>query len=816
MRLELAALNLQILMHNGQLFNGAPLCLYYRNNYLIIIVLLITNNIKIYYSYVKHITYLIRANLMGTIACYKKDMIGVFWAKDCMTRLTNSFKVFFWVSIPSYHSGIEYSAVKLYVEVWWLWLMRLINTSSIKKDGGSKQSINGNIRTKGSTEKGNFGVDRGLVVLNIHRKMNFNILGNTLLNTLIRKGTRGFSTKELNTSDLKELVELAKLSENKDIKLNNLLKLCKDPDLLKLVYNKIKSNLSNMIEGTSRQTLDGISNNWFDFISNEIGSGRLKINLSRSIEILKLKGGTRQLSFGNLRDKIIQESIKIILTIIFELLMSNNSHGFRLNKSCHTAIWQIRNNFNSVNWFIKIDILKCFDSILHNLIISQLKKRIDDQGFINLISKVLKAGYYDSKGVYHNLNYGILQGATISLILSNIVLSLIDDWLDEYIDKFNCGTVRKIDLKYSKLSQLIRRAKLFSERIKLSKLRAKTTNLHLKNDLDFKRLKYVRYGDDILLGVIGSKQDCIIIQDSLSKFIETLNLNINKDKTFIKCASKKLARFLGYDIKITLRHKYLIVNKHYSIRTIRGLNNTRLIINALIRYILNNLVDHGYARSCKNGRFAQLTGLGRLMHEEIHVIINHYLMVGRGILSYYRLATNYNKLKHRIWYTLYYSCVLTLAKKLRILTKSKLIKKLGFLLRIKDNKGDIITQFLRNVFDNIVRIDSEYSYKAWINKSNFNELSPILLLLKKLKYWLLASRQTLNNLCIICNSYKNVEMHHIKKLYRLRLFKRYDYITSRMILINRKQVLLCRDCHIKLHKGNITYKGITSKLGLGL
>ncbi|PRT54178.1 Putative COX1/OXI3 intron 1 protein [Wickerhamiella sorbophila] len=297
--------------------------------------------------------------------------------------------------------------------------------------------------------------------------MNFNILGNTLLNTLIRKGTRGFSTKELNTSDLKELVELAKLSENKDIKLNNLLKLCKDPDLLKLVYNKIKSNLSNMIE-------------------------------------------------------------------------------------------------------------------------------------------------------------------------------------DEYIDKFNCGTVRKIDLKYSKLSQLIRRAKLFSERIKLSKLRAKTTNLHLKNDLDFKRLKYVRYGDDILLGVIGSKQDCIIIQDSLSKFIETLNLNINKDKTFIKCASKKLARFLGYDIKITLRHKYLIVNKHYSIRTIRGLNNTRLIINALIRYILNNLVDHGYARSCKNGRFAQLTGLGRLMHEEIHVIINHYLMVGRGILSYYRLATNYNKLKHRI------------------------------------------------------------------------------------------------------------------------------------------------------------------------
>ena len=139
---------------------------------------------------------------------------------------------------------------------------------------------------------------------------------------------------------------------------------------------------------------------------------------------------------------------------------------------------------------------KCFDTISHDLIIKELKRYISDKGFIDLVYKLLRAGYIDEKGTYHKPILGLPQGSLISPILCNIVITLVDNWLEDYINLYNKGKVKKQHPTYKKLSRIIAKAKIFSTRLKLHKERAKGP-LFIYNDPNFKRIKYVRYADDI-------------------------------------------------------------------------------------------------------------------------------------------------------------------------------------------------------------------------------------------------------------------------------------------------------------------------------
>nr|WP_308651769.1 reverse transcriptase domain-containing protein [Pectobacterium atrosepticum] len=124
-------------------------------------------------------------------------------------------------------------------------------------------------------------------------------------------------------------------------------------------------------------------------------------------------------------------------------------------------------------------------------------------------------------------------------------------------------------------------------------------------------MKYVRYADDILIGVIGSKQDCIMIKEALSNYLDSLGLTINQDKTLITCAAKKPAKFLGYNINITPRNKQPTTTIRFKNKTIRAKHNTRVIINAPIRDIVIKLVNNGFAKNSILGRVAIPTGMGR-------------------------------------------------------------------------------------------------------------------------------------------------------------------------------------------------------------
>lgn len=796
-RMELAAPGVQYLNGNNQLFNGAPYNAYYSLLSIKITVLLVILSVI---KYVNHIANSIGANPMGTIACYKKGVISTFWGKCYMIRLTNFLQISIRIAISSYHlDKVNYAEI-FYIEVFQLWLDSLDSTSSVK-EMKDLNNTNGYMKSKGLAERGNSGVNRGIVVSNIQQKLNYIQTRQISTSSILEKDTSTNNVKEINTSDLKELTKLQEDNINKDHINKNLICLIKNKDILILAYDKIKSKPGNITMGTTKELLDGINHKYFDKLSNDLGSGRFKFQPVRRVEILKLKGGTRSLSVGNFREKIVQENMRIVLNTIFDNKISEHFHGFRSNHSCHTAVWEVRNIFSKVNWFVEVDLTKCFDTIPHNLIIQELNKYIEDKAFIDLVYKLLRTGYIDEKGIYHKTKVGVPQGSVVSPLLSNIVLNLVDTWIYNYIEEFTKGKTRKITKEYKRISRLLEKTQLFSERIKLQKIRRATTMPFLINDPSFKRIKYVRYADDILIGVIGSKQDCIIVKEELSKYLNSLGLTINQDKTLITCASKTPVRFLGYNISVTPYSKEPTVTKYIKNgNKIRSRHPTRIILNAPITDIVNKIIINGFSRNSKTGRVGFPTRVGRWVIEEPRLIINNFLTIGFGLLNYYKLATNYNTLKHRLWFILYYSCVLTLAGKYRTKTISKTIKKFGFGLKFKDDKGNIIAEFPRNVFDNIKNIKNHGDY---LYSSNFSNKDPFEFI-EIMKYRLPTAKAVLGRVCIVCNSTENIEIHHIKKLVRGKLILQ-DYMKGRIITINRKQVPVCKNCHIKHHINNKKY-----------
>ncbi|WP_264629472.1 group II intron reverse transcriptase/maturase, partial [Acinetobacter baumannii] len=189
------------------------------------------------------------------------------------------------------------------------------------------------------------------------------------------------------------------------------------------------------------------------------------------------------------------------------------------------------------------------------------------------------------------------------------------------------------------------------------------------------------------------------------------------------------------------------------------------------------------------------TRVGRLIHEEHRTILQHFLSLGYGLCNYYKLATNYTTFKARIAYILYYSCVLTLASKYRLRTMKKVINKFGFDLttyKLVDGKKVVDTKFNPNSFDNIKRVRD---HKNFLDLNLMNGYDPIQFI-ESMIYRLPRSKAVLNAPCFVCNSKVDVEMHHIKHLKSGNKLNGADYLTNRMIKMNRKQVPLCKSCHL--------------------
>jgi hypothetical protein len=305
----------------------------------------------------------------------------------------------------------------------------------------------------------------------------------------------------------------------------------------------------------------------------------------------------------------------------------------------------------------------------------------------------------------------------------------------------------------------------------------------IDKDPNFKRMVFVRYADDFLIGVISSHKDCIELRDKIYTYLkESLNLELNKDKIIITHAETEKALFLGTYIRITPYSKRKMVKYHSNGKFIKRLNTSLPQFLAPINILLERFKSKGFLKSNGNP-----TRVGKLIHYENHRIVNYFKTIWTGLNNYYAFVDNYSKFVSFIQYSLLYSCALTLAAKLKLKTKKKVFNKFGKFLTIKDAQGKTLASFPTVV---------SYSKRKvkFNNVVNYNPLNWF----DKISNTSYRSQDSFNKPCQICGKTKKIQMHHVRALNKA-IPK--TFISSIMSKMNRKQIPVCRTCHWKIHNG---------------
>jgi len=332
-------------------------------------------------------------------------------------------------------------------------------------------------------------------------------------------------------------------------------------DLYVRAYGKLYRNQGAMTQGATEETVDGMSMAKIDAIIEKLRFERYRWTPVRRTYIPKKNGKMRPLGMPTWSDKLLQEVIRSILEAYYEPQFSDRSHGFRPGRGCHTALQEVRRVGKPTKWFIEGDISGCFDNIDHSVLMSILGERVQDNRFLRLMRNLLAAGYLEEWKL--NATYsGVPQGGVISPILSNLVLDRLDQFVErELIPRHTRGDRRKSYPPYVlhtvKASRARREGKheLAWEHAKAAqKLPSRDPS-----DPDFRRLWYVRYADDFLLGYAGPKADAENIKRKIAAFLrDELKLTLSDEKTLITHARGKKARFLGYEV-----HVHHADHKHY-------------------------------------------------------------------------------------------------------------------------------------------------------------------------------------------------------------------------------------------------------------
>ena len=198
-------------------------------------------------------------------------------------------------------------------------------------------------------------------------------------------------------------------------RVKDLRRLMNHPDLWMEAYLHIQGNKGALTRGTTTTTMDGYSPERAANLVELIRERRYKPNPARRVNIpTKVAGKTRPLGMPTADDKQVQEVLRMILERIYEPLFKDSSHGFRPQRSCHTALKDIYYRWSGVKWFIELDIKGFFNNINHEVLMGLLKKRIEDKQFLDLIRNMLEAGYVED-WQFHQTYSGTPQGGIVTL-----------------------------------------------------------------------------------------------------------------------------------------------------------------------------------------------------------------------------------------------------------------------------------------------------------------------------------------------------------------------------------------------------------------
>jgi group II intron reverse transcriptase/maturase len=595
---------------------------------------------------------------------------------------------------------------------------------------------------------------------------------------LQHSGFRCYST-EIERDLPRKFEKLVKicLIPKEEMKINDIYNLMFNKRMYEIAYHKLRSNPGNMTPGIIPITLDGFSMEWIEDTINQMKDGSFQFKPGKRTMIPKADGiSMRPLTIAPPRDKIVQEVMRMILEAIFEPMFSDNSHGFRPNRGCHTALRKIKTQFGATSFLIEGDISKCFDSFDHEILINLISKKINDQRFIQLIWKALRAGYME----FHTTQLSIIgtpQGSIVSPILANIYLHELDMFIQRLKVSYDKGKQATRNPEYRKIEHLRYKAtksKDFDLALKYLKEMQKVKS-RLLNDPNFRKLNYIRYADDWIIMIRGPREDALRILESIKIFLaDNLKLNLSMTKSKITNPRKQPALFLGTLISMS-SHIYSAKGIHH--QRLRVVSQLRLL--APMERIYDKLITAGFMSA------KYKTGIPRFLWyaNDKDTIIKLYNSVLRGYLNYYSFTNNYPKLASSMEFIMKNSCAKLLAAKFKLKSVSKVLSEFG-----DDLKG----------INKIAFFKPSYKINIWDFKSNPKER------IKSLYATFLSAANPGDSSCTKCGTNERVEMHHIRLLSDLN--PKMSAIDKLMTKRRRKQIPLCRLCHLEHHKNLKSWK----------
>lgn len=576
-----------------------------------------------------------------------------------------------------------------------------------------------------------------------------------------------------------------------------------NPEFYLLAYQRIYANAGSMTPGVDGTTMDGMGAKRIAKVIALLQDQNYQPKPARRTYIAKKNNPAKKRPLGipSGEDKIVQEVVRMLLEAIYEPVFSPHSHGFRPNRSCHTALMEIQRTCTGTVWFVEGDITACFDSFDHHILIDLLRKRIDDEKFIALMWKFLKAGYVE-QWRYHTTYSGTPQGSGVSPILANIYLHELDAYMDAYQTKFavGAGSPRQTNPPYKKATSEASHYKRkyantwetlseeernqHAKELRALNHKARQIPSRLFRDTLYKNIRYVRYADDFLICVTGSKSDAEQVKSDVGAFLSgELHLTLSEEKTKVTHSSER-ARFLSYDIT---------VSRSQSTKRDKNGIARRVFSGNIMLYVPHEkwaakLKEHRAIRTKRDDQGRDhwyATHRGDLITRSDIDILHKYNSEVRGLFLYYCIANNASVLG-KFGGLMKHSMLKTFAGKYR--TQTTTIRK-----RYTQN-GDFVVPYLtKSGMKQALFYNGGFARKTSVVRGLLDTL-PIHR--HRSKGSQLVGRIKAGT-CELCGATAcETEVHQVKRLKDLTGRHPWELV---MMDKRRKTLVVCPGCHEKIH-----------------
>jgi group II intron reverse transcriptase/maturase len=431
-----------------------------------------------------------------------------------------------------------------------------------------------------------------------------------------------------------------------------------NPDLYLRAYARLYHHDGAMTPGATEETVDGMTLAKIERIIALVRQERYRWTPVRRTYVPKKNGPQRPLGLPTWSDKLRQEVMRSLLEAYDEPQCSDHAYGFRPHRGCHTALSTIKHTWNGTRGFIEGDIARCFDEIAPQVLCAILRERLHDNRFVRWIQQLLQAGYREH-WTHHPTLSGTPQGSGVSPILTKIYLDKLERFVEQtLLPTYNHGAASRINSAYRVIHQRMHRQRQAGKPHEARELRQELQRLAQGDPRDphYRRLRYARYADDILLGFAGPKAEAEAIQRQLGAFLQSaLKRELSQEKTLITQANTEKARFLGYEI-VTQQG-----NDQHDWQGKRCLNG-RIGLR-----VPTNVIDARCTLYMKHGN---PTHRPELLLESDYTIVERYQAEYRGVVHYYLLAYNIPQCSRLQW-TMQQSLLRTLAHKHRASVRSR-------------------------------------------------------------------------------------------------------------------------------------------------